>query len=68
MSDAIRLERVTVRTYRIRTSRFAKPASSIEPRRAQPRMNALSRFATGRQRGDGERGAIKAALGAEQVP
>jgi hypothetical protein len=54
MSDAIRLERVTVRTYRIRTSRFAakRPASAIEERRAASRA-AFSRFASGAQRRNG---------------
>jgi hypothetical protein len=63
MNDAIRLERVTMRTYRIRTSRFAgklEAASSIESRREMPRAHALSRFATGIQRRRTERGATRA--------
>jgi hypothetical protein len=49
---AIRLERVTVRTYRIRTSRFAakRAASSIDERPRAVRSMAMSRFATGLQR------------------
>ncbi len=67
MSNAIRLERMTKRTYRIRTSRFAKPeASGIDERREAPReqrgawcahgaWQGPSRFAMGHQRRRGRR-------------